>query len=109
MDAQVEQLFLMNASKLPGESLQLIKESLENCDPQRVMFAMSKLKDPTISIILSITLGIFGIDRFYINSVGMGLGKLLTCGGIYIWWLIDIFLIMDATKQKNYDILMMSL
>ena len=42
-----------------------------------------------------------------IGDVGLGVGKLLTCGGAYIWWLIDIFMISDATKRKNLEILMM--
>lgn len=27
--------------------------------------------------------------------------KLITCGGFGIWWLIDLFLIMGATREKN--------
>lgn len=27
--------------------------------------------------------------------------KLITCGGCGIWWLIDLFLIMGATREKN--------
>lgn len=37
----------------------------------------------------------------------MGVGKLITCGGLGIWWIIDIFLIMNATREKNYERLMM--
>ena len=33
----------------------------------------------------------------------MGILKLLTAGGCGIWWIIDIFLIMGATKEKNYQ------
>ena len=42
-----------------------------------------------------------GVDRFALGDIGLGVGKLLTCGGIYIWWLVDLFHIMDATKEKN--------
>jgi TM2 domain-containing membrane protein YozV len=44
-----------------------------------------------------------GIDRFYIGDTGLGVGKLLTCGGIYIWYAIDWFLIQGATRQKNFE------
>ena len=50
-----------------------------------------------------IFIGTLGVDRFYIGDVGLGIGKLLTGGGCGIWWLIDIFLITDATKQKNLE------
>ena len=61
------------------------------------------MKDPLLSILLSIFIGSLGVDRFYIGDVGLGIGKLLTAGGCGIWWLIDIFLIVDATKQKNLE------
>ena len=67
------------------------------------MALQSQMKDPLLSILLSIFIGTLGVDRFYIGDVGLGIGKLLTGGGCGIWWLIDIFLIVDATKQKNLE------
>lgn len=68
---------------------------------------MTQFKDPMTSLILSILVGSLGVDRFYLGDIGLGVGKLLTCGGAYIWWLIDIFLIQDATKKKNMELLLM--
>ena len=48
--------------------------------------------------------GQLGIDRFMIGDTGMGIGKLLTCGGLGIWAIIDWFLIMGATREKNMEI-----
>lgn len=45
------------------------------------------------AFILSITLGGFGADRFYLGYWESGLGKLFSFGGIGIWTLIDILLI----------------
>jgi TM2 domain-containing membrane protein YozV len=61
-----------------------------------------QFKDPTTSIIVSILAGTLGIDRFMIGDTGLGIGKLLTCGGIGIWALVDLFLIMGATREKNF-------
>ena len=36
-----------------------------------------------------------------IGDTGLGIGKLLTCGGLGIWAIIDIFLIQGATREKN--------
>lgn len=52
-------------------------------------------------LIISLFGGSFGIDRFMLGQVGLGLGKLLTCGGCGIWSIVDWFLIMDATRQSN--------
>jgi len=51
--------------------------------------------------------GSLGIDRFLIGDTGLGIGKLLTCGGLGLWALVDLFLIMDATKESNLKKLQM--
>lgn len=54
-------------------------------------------KSYLVAILLSVLVGSLGIDRFYLGYVGLGVLKLLTLGGLGIWWLID--LIMIATKS----------
>lgn len=54
------------------------------------------------TLLLSIFLGEFGIDRFYLGKVGTGILKLITLGGLGIWWLVDlIFVIAGAMKDKQ--------
>jgi hypothetical protein len=36
-----------------------------------------------------------------IGDTGMGIGKLLTCGGLGIWAIVDLFMIQGATRKKN--------
>ncbi len=100
---KVEQLLMMNAEKFPVESLGVLRQKFAAMDETKAVFALSRVKDPTIALILSILVGGWGVDRFYIGSIGAGVIKLLTGGGCGIWWLIDICLIMNATRKKNFE------
>ena len=50
-------------------------------------------KEWMTALLLSIFLGHFGIDRFYLGYTTLGIVKLLTFGGCGVWTLIDIILI----------------
>jgi TM2 domain-containing membrane protein YozV len=60
-----------------------------------------QFKNPDTFIIVSLMGGQLGIDRFLLGDTGMGVGKLLTCGGLGIWTIIDWFTIMSAAREKN--------
>ena len=60
--------------------------------------AAKKDKKWIVALLLSIFLGCFGIDRFYMGYIWQGILKLITGGGFGIWWLIDLILI--ATKHE---------
>jgi TM2 domain-containing membrane protein YozV len=80
-----------------------IREQLLAMDDSKWSIVQTiQFKDPTTSIIVSILAGTLGIDRFLIGDTGLGIGKLLTCGGLGIWALVDCFLIMGATREKNF-------
>ncbi len=98
---QAEQLLMTYSQKFPPEFYSSIKEKLLEVEYQPAMLALGQMKDPLVMLLISIFGGGLGIDRFLIGDTGLGIGKLITCGGCGIWALIDCFLIMDATRQKN--------
>lgn len=105
MDTQKIDMFMMtNAKNFPEEMLPFIRQKLEALDDSHAAGVMYlQFKDPTLSLILSILVGEFGVDRFYLDDILLGVCKLLTAGGCGVWWLIDIFLIQNATRRKNFE------
>src|SRR5690606_41310461 len=54
------------------------------------------------AILLSYFLGIFGVDRFYLGQTGLGPLKLLTLGGLGLWWLTDgLLLALGVLRQPD--------
>ena len=91
MDKEIAQIANMKKPLTPDERQQF-----------DVQYA-SQRRNPTTALILSLCLGGVGIDRFYIGHTGLGIGKLCTLGGIGVWALIDLFLIMEASRQVNME------
>ena len=106
MDQSKINMFLAtNAKFFTPAQLTDLRNRITELDDSILMYT-SQLKDPTTALLFSLFGGCLGIDRFYIGDTGMGIGKLLTMGGCYIWAIIDLFLIMDDTRNKNYQIMM---
>jgi len=67
--------------------------------PARDVPGLFSSKEWLVALLISVFLGTLGIDRFYVGHVGLGILKLVTCGGMGIWAIIDIILI--ATRKVN--------
>ena len=104
---QKEQLMAIYGNKLPVANFCEVNEKFDALDYNAACIYLAQMKDPTLALILSILVGAYGIDRIYLGDVGLGILKLLTCGGLGIWWFIDLFFISDLIRQKNYQTLMM--
>lgn len=103
MDQQKVDMFIMNnREKLPELQIPILREKLLALDDNKWMVVSTiQFKDPMISLVISLFLGVYGIDRFYLGQAGLGIGKLLTCGGCGIWAIIDWFKVSGMTKEYN--------
>lgn len=111
MDSQKVDLFIMNsANLLPAEHVPMIRQRLLDADENKMLMVQSmNLKKPMVAFLLNFFFGTMGADYFYLGKAGLGIAKLLTCGGIGIWWIINLFRITGLTKKCNYEKLMMVL
>jgi len=105
MDAQKVDMFLMANSKFfESHQIPQLRETLLQMDDSKwVTVQAISFTDPIIALVVSLFAGQLGIDRFIIGDTGLGIAKLLTCGGAGIWTIIDWFIIMGRTREKNLE------
>jgi len=103
MDVQKVDLFMMLNSKFfEGYQLAGVRDRLLTIDDSKWAQVQSlQFKDPIMFQLVSLMGGYFGIDRFLIGDTGLGVAKLLTCGGFGVWNIVDWFLIQSAVREKN--------
>ena len=62
---------------------------------------MNSEKDWMVTLILAILVGGLGIDRFYSGSILLGVLKLVTFGGLGLWWLIDLIMLVTGSYKDG--------
>ncbi len=90
-----------NAGKVTGDTVVIENSTEERWMAKQIAGVFSK-RDWLVALLLSVFLGVLGVDRFYLGKVGTGILKLLANLGTFftlglIWVVIDIILI--ATKK----------
>lgn len=94
--------YYKNENCFPENIKQSIMFSLENMSDEQFLNLMKiNIKNPSVTLVLAILFGGYGIDRFYIGDIGIGVLKLLTAGGFGILWLIDIINAKRKTIEYN--------
>ncbi|KTC91219.1 DUF4864 domain-containing protein [Fluoribacter dumoffii] len=64
-------------------------------------------KSPITAFVLALIFGTFGIHRFYLGKIKSGLLMLLTLGGLGIWYLVDlILLVTNKFEDKNGNLIL---
>lgn len=105
MDSQrIDAFIIAKGNYFPPEAVPSIRQTMMSLDDNKALMVQTvDYKDPTLLLVLSILVGELDVDRFMLGDVALGILKLITLGGCGIWWLIDLILIMNKTRQYNYQ------
>ena len=97
-----------NFKKFPKDKLQIIEQKLYMLPDEKYEVLRSvKLLKPGHVTLFSVFLGMFGVDRFILGDVGLGVLKLITHGFCGIFYIVDWFLVSKAAKEKNFREIML--
>jgi hypothetical protein len=81
----------------------MVRKGSSNWFAAREIPGLFSDKDWVTTVVLSFLVGWLGIDRFYLGYTGLGILKLITFGGLGIWYIIDLILIVmnKVTDSKG--------
>ncbi len=98
--SKVDFFIAANARKFEPQALMDVRDRLAAMnDDQFMMMHTVYIHDPALMFAVSF---FTGWDRFFLDDVVLGIVKVLTCYGVGIWWLVDLFTVMGRTKRYNY-------
>lgn len=91
--------------KMSETQISAISKLLDNVGDEKLEALMLlKLKSPLLTLVFSLFLGGFAVDRFYLGDIGIGILKLLLGFATFgIWYVIDWFLTYKKSKDTNFN------
>lgn len=75
-----------------------------NCNAPQPDFSKNKTFNTKwlTTLLLCWILGFWGVHRFYLGRIGSGILMLITFGGLGIWYLIDLIVVITGNfKDEN--------
>lgn len=104
---QIEVFLARESDNFSPDKVYVMRKMLLEMDEDNFhVIQVLPYKNPILMLIISLFIGYLGVDRIILGDVGLGILKLITCGGLGIWAIVDWFLIMNVTKQKNFELFM---
>ena len=95
--------FLLNPEKYGGKAIEKTEVQTEAWEDQVKAPSNSEPsdKDFVTTLLICIFLGGLGVHRFFVDKMGTGVLMLVTLGGLGIWWIIDILLIVTGSFEDS--------
>ena len=87
---------------MPKKKMVHIRDRMILMEDSRFTYVSTlRYKHPVLLLLVSIFFGFLGLDRFMVGDIGLGIFKLLTLGGVLLWWW-DVFTIYKKVKEINF-------
>jgi len=91
----------INSENFNQSDLYTIKNKLETIDESKFILIQGvQFQNPSTILVIAILLG---WERFWLNDIALGILKLITCYGCFLWWFIDIFTAKSRARSYNYQ------
>ncbi|EMS7388712.1 TM2 domain-containing protein, partial [Campylobacter coli] len=97
---QDKTILLIFKDKIPEERLFILEEELKKSQKDLSALYAISLKNPLVGLVLSITVGLFGVDRFYKGDILLACIKL----AFFIIPLFATFAAFIALLDESYSI-----
>lgn len=97
---QDKTILLIFKDKIPQERLFILEEELKKSQKDLSALYAISLKNPLVGLVLSITVGLFGVDRFYKGDILLACIKL----AFFIIPLFATFAAFIALLNKSHSI-----
>ncbi len=84
-----------------GNAIAATAASCPHCGLEQPVMPGRSTKKILPAVILAFFFGIFGVHRFYAGRITSGVFQLLTLGGLGIWALVDMIVLLTGTFKDG--------
>lgn len=100
----VDQYLAVNSKYFAPDKMEFLRQKLlVATEDQFMRVTYLSYKDPFLILMMSIFLGGWGVDRFLMDDVVMGLVKIFTACLCGILWIYDIVTMSGKAKEMNFN------
>jgi hypothetical protein len=98
--AKIDMFIGMNSENFEPQDLMAIRDKLEKIDDGKFLVIQgAEFQKPSTIFLIALLLG---WERFWLDDVALGILKIVTCYGCFIWWIVDIFSAKERAKKYNF-------